>query len=334
MKKIRYSFLAICTLFIINASAQAPKRYSSSEIYLNLKKLNVLGNVLYVAAHPDDENTRMITYLENGKLVSAAYLSMTRGDGGQNLIGPEIREQLGILRTQELLAARRRDGGEQFFTRANDFGYSKNTEETQRIWERDKVLGDVVWTFRKFRPDVIITRFPPDARAGHGHHTTSAVLALDAFRMAGDPSAYPEQLKYVETWQPSRMVMNTGRWWNNSISKDDQGVVVLDVGEYNPELGESYTEIAAVSRSQHKSQGFGSTGSRGEQIEYLEYFDGSQAEDDLFEGIDMTWGRVKGGSMMSVKINKLISDFDLSTPAKSISLLIDLKFAIAQLEDT
>lgn len=334
MKKIRYSFLAICTLFIINASAQAPKRYSSSEIYLNLKKLNVLGNVLYVAAHPDDENTRMITYLENGKLVSAAYLSMTRGDGGQNLIGPEIREQLGILRTQELLAARRRDGGEQFFTRANDFGYSKNTEETQRIWERDKVLGDVVWTFRKFRPDVIITRFPPDARAGHGHHTTSAVLALDAFRMAGDPSAYPEQLKYVETWQPSRMVMNTGRWWNNSISKDDQGVVVLDVGEYNPELGESYTEIAAVSRSQHKSQGFGSTGSRGEQIEYLEYFDGSQADDDLFEGIDMTWGRVKGGSMMSVKINKLISDFDLSTPAKSISLLIDLKIAIAKIEDT
>ena len=334
MKNIRYSFLAICALIVINVSAQAPKRYSSSEIYLNLKKLNVLGNVLYVAAHPDDENTRMITYLENGKLVSAAYLSLTRGDGGQNLIGPEIKEQLGILRTQELLAARRRDGGEQFFTRANDFGYSKNTEETERIWERDKVLGDVVWTFRKFRPDVVITRFPPDARAGHGHHTTSAILALEAFRMAGNPKAYPEQLKYVETWQPSRMVMNTGRWWNNAISKDDQGVVVLDVGGYNPELGQSYTEISAVSRSQHRSQGFGATGSRGEQIEYLEYFDGSQADNDLFEGIDMTWGRVQGGSMVTGKISKLVSDFDVSAPAKSIPALIDLKIAIAKIEDT
>ncbi len=304
--------------------AQSPKQYSSSDIYLKLKKLNVLGNVLYVAAHPDDENTRVIAYMSNGALVNAAYLSMTRGDGGQNLIGPEIREQLGIVRTQELLAARRIDGGQQFFTRANDFGYSKNAEETQRIWQRSKVLGDVVWTFRKFRPDIVILRFPPDERAGHGHHTTSAILAEEAFKLAGDRDAYPDQLKYVEPWQPKKIFMNTGRWWNTSISADDEGVVVVDVGEYSAPLGISLSEMAAISRSQHKSQGFGATGSRGEQIEYLEYMSGID-NDEIFEGIDMSWNRVQGGKMVEKKVSDIINAFDINAPARSIPLLIALK---------
>ena len=171
---------------------------SSSEIKLALKKLDVLGSVLYIAAHPDDENTSAISYLAKGKLLRTGYLSLTRGDGGQNLIGPEQSEQLGVIRTQELLEARKRDGGEQFFTRAIDFGYTKSPEETFEFWDKEKILSDVVWVIRKFKPDIIITRFPPTGQGGHGHHTASAILALEAFDLANDPNAFPEQLKYVE----------------------------------------------------------------------------------------------------------------------------------------
>ncbi len=292
----------------------------------------MLGNVLYVAAHPDDENTRIIAYMSNGALVNAAYLSMTRGDGGQNLIGPEIREQLGIIRTQELLAARRIDGGRQFFTRANDFGYSKNTKETQKIWQREEVLGDVVWTFRTFRPDIILLRFPPDKRAGHGHHTTSAILAIEAFKLAADPNAYPTQLKYVDTWKPGKIFMNTGRWWNTSISADDEGVVALDVGQFNSSLGISYSEMAAISRSQHKSQGFGSSGTRGEQIEFLEYIDGLDTE-ELFDGIDFGWNRVKGGIAIQKKVMNLIDNYNVQNPSASIPSLIDLRKDVEKIDD-
>ena len=181
-----------------------PHQPSSAEVYQDIKKLGVLGNVLYLAAHPDDENTRFIAYSANEMLFNTAYLSLTRGDGGQNLVGPELREQLGIIRTQELLAARRTDGGEQYFTRANDFGYSKTAEETLEIWDRDKILGDVVRVIRQFRPDVIVCRFPVDGGGGHGHHTASAVLGREAFDLAADPAAYPEQLETLETWQALR----------------------------------------------------------------------------------------------------------------------------------
>lgn len=331
--KIKTTLSIVLTSIAFIVSAQPQKSYTSSEIYLRLQKLNVLGSVLYIAAHPDDENTRMITFLENEGLVSAAYLSMTRGDGGQNLIGPEIREQLGIIRTQELLAARRRDGGEQFFTRANDFGYSKNAEETQEIWDRDLVLADIVWTYRIFRPDVIITRFPANGGGGHGHHTTSAILAVEAFELSGDPSIYSEQLKFVDVWQPERIFTNTGRWWNTSITSEDEGVVTIDVGQYNPLLGQSYSEIAAVSRSQHKSQGFGSTGSRGEQEEFLELINGGVVNDDLFEGIDITWNRVKGSGNISSKISNIVSGFIIDNPEQSISALLEVRKIISQLED-
>jgi len=176
---------------VIVTTAQTPATYTSSDIYLQLKKLKVLGSVLYVAAHPDDENTRLLAYFAKERLLRTGYLSITRGDGGQNLIGEEQGIDLGLIRTQELLSARRIDGAEQFFTRAYDFGFSKSTDEAMKIWDKQKILSDVVWVIRKFRPDVIITRFPEDNRAGHGHHSGSAVLAHEAFKLAGDPNAFP-----------------------------------------------------------------------------------------------------------------------------------------------
>lgn len=327
-------FLVFIVLLTSSALlAQKPHQHNSAEIYQSLKKLNVLGNVLYLAAHPDDENTRLIGYMAQHELVNAAYLSLTRGDGGQNLVGPELREGLGVIRTQELLAARRTDGSQQFFTRANDFGYSKNAEETLIMWDKERVLYDMVKVIRQFRPDVIITRFPPDSRAGHGHHTSSAILAKEAFDLAGDKNAYPEQLGQLSIWQPKRLLMNTGRWWNKDINADQEGVVTIDVGQYNSILGQSYNELAALSRSQHKSQGFGSTGSRGEQIEFLEHLKGDRADNDLFEGIDLTWTRVKGGNDVQLLIEKVISTYDPNSPEKSTQDLILIKNSLNKLKD-
>lgn len=299
----------------------------AAEILHDIQKLKVLGSVLYVAAHPDDENTRLIAWLANEKMVETAYLSMTRGDGGQNLIGPEIRERLGIIRTQELLAARRIDGGKQFFTRANDFGYSKSPEETLQVWDEEKILSDVVWVIRNFRPDIIITRFPANGGGGHGHHTSSAILVHKAFELAADPKAYPDQLKYVQVWQPKRLYLNTGRWWNPDISADEPGVLTVDVGKYNKLLGTSYTEMAARSRSMHKSQGFGATGTRGEQMEYLEHRLGDQAQEDMFEGIDMGWGSI-GASDIEERINSIIKNYNPLYPSASLNSLIRLRSEI------
>ncbi|MDF7810355.1 PIG-L family deacetylase [Hymenobacter sp. YC55] len=315
------------------AFAQAPKTYSSSEILLGLKKLNVLGSALYMAAHPDDENTRLIAYLANGRLLETGYLSCTRGDGGQNLIGPELREQLGVIRTQELLAARRIDGGRQFFTRANDFGFSKTAEETFTIWDKEQVLSDMVWVIRQRRPDVLITRFPPDARAGHGHHTASAILAAEAFDAAGDPKRFPEQLKYVQVWQPKRLYWNTGSFFVKA-GEDMSGYLKVDAGAYNPLLGQSYGEIAARSRSQHKSQGFGSAATRGEALEYLQYVKGDKAKTDPFEGIDMTWNRVPGGAAIGKMIDEVIRKYDAANPSASVAGLSAVLDAIANLPNS
>lgn len=326
------SILLLLFTFTIS-NAQKPKQLNSAEIYHQLKKLNTLGRVLYLAAHPDDENQRIITYFDNERLVDAAYLSLTRGDGGQNLVGPEIRESLGIIRTQELLEARKIDGGEQFFTRANDFGYSKSADETLAIWDKSKILGDVVWAIRQFRPDIIITRFPPDGRGGHGHHTSSAVLAKAAFEIAGDSEMYPEQLKYIDVWKPKRVFVNTGRWWNNTINEDTPGVVTIDVGEYNHLLGESYTEIAARSRSAHKSQGFGATGSRGEQLEFLELMVGDRVSKDALEGVDLSWNRLRDGELIGQKISDIILYFDFENPSHTVNDLLDIRKMVEGIED-
>ncbi|MDW7692293.1 PIG-L family deacetylase [Flammeovirgaceae bacterium SG7u.111] len=313
------------------AQAGPERSKSASEIKQALQKMQVVGTVLYVAAHPDDENTRMITYMANDVGVETAYLSLTRGDGGQNLIGKEVREQMGLIRTQELLAARRTDGGQQFFSRANDFGYSKHPTETLNIWDKEQVLGDAVWVIRKFRPDVIITRFSP-GRDGktHGHHTTSAKIALEAFSAAADPTRYPEQLKYVEPWQAKRIVWNTSSWFFRSQKNPDMSKYLqVDVGTFNPLLGKSHGEIAAASRSMHKSQGFGAAMQRGMEIEYLEHLAGDSATTDLFEEIDLTWARIKGSDKVSKTLKAALTDFDMEKPHESIPQLLE---ALAELK--
>ena len=328
------SLIGVFFLISVYAFGQQPTQLNSSEIYQKMLKLNVLGNVLYLAAHPDDENTRFISYCANEMLFNTAYLSLTRGDGGQNLIGTEIREELGIIRTQELLAARRIDGGEQFFSRANDFGYSKNPEETLEIWNKDDVLADVVYIIRKFQPDVIVCRFPDDGRGGHGHHTSSAILAQEAFDISNDTSKYPEQLKFVNVWQPTRVVTNTGRWWNNKISDTEEGVISHDIGLYNKTLGMSYNEMASRSRTMHKSQGFGATGSRGSHKEFFEHVKGVRADKSLFDGIETSWSRVNNGESISQLTDKLLTTYDVSDLSVSTNQLLVIRKAINQLEES
>lgn len=334
MKKSCLLSAILVALFSCNLSAQAPKKPHIGEIQQMLEKLEVLGTVLYVAAHPDDENTSLITYFANEEHMRTAYLSATRGDGGQNLIGPEIREELGLIRTQELLAARRTDGGQQFFSRANDFGYSKHPDETFTIWDKEKVLADFVWVFRKFRPDIIVTRFSTAPGVTHGHHTASAILANEAFALSGDPTAFPEQLDLVDAWQPRKIFWNTSWWFyrNTGQEMDTTALTQLNIGKYNPLLGKSYTEISSLSRSMHKSQGFGSTGRRGEAIEYLLQWDGEKS-DGLFDNLETSWARVSGGEEVAFLIQKMKEEFNPSNPSELLPSLLLTRRAIYKIED-
>ncbi|HKS25738.1 MAG TPA: PIG-L family deacetylase [Thermoanaerobaculia bacterium] len=315
--------LLLLLIFVAASVARAAQPIDAAQLQLALKKLKVVGSAMYLAAHPDDENTALIAFLGNERLYRTAYLAVTRGDGGQNLIGDEKGELLGVIRTQELLAARRIDGGEQAFTRAIDFGFSKNPEETLAIWGKDTILADVVWNIRRFQPDVIITRFPTTGEGGHGHHTASAILAVEAFKLAGDPNAFPDQLKYVAPWQPRRL------FWNKfsfaALKPDDLSVAKslrLDLGTYNATLGRAYTEIAAESRSQHKSQGFGSAERRGSLLNYFDQLDGDPAKSDVFEGIDTTWARIPGGEAVGKILQQVSDEYDPKNPSKSLPLLV------------
>jgi len=324
----------------VKIQAQIPKKATSGEIFQMMEKLGFLGSVLYIAAHPDDENTRLISYLANEKKANTTYLSLTRGDGGQNLIGPEISELLGVMRTQELLMARTVDNGKQMFTRANDFGYSKNAEETIKIWDTEKVKADVIWAIRKTRPDVIINRF--DHRTSgetHGHHTASAQLSFELFEKAGDAKVNPEHNKYVSPWKPQRLFFNTSWWFYGSEDKfkkaDKTALMSMDVGVYFPLLGKSNTEIAAESRSNHKCQGFGSTGTRGMQMEYLELLKGDMPpnKSDIFEGINTTWTRVENGEPLKIMTNQLLANYDFKNPAASVIGLVEIYKAIQKIKD-
>jgi LmbE family N-acetylglucosaminyl deacetylase len=323
--------LTFCLFISGSIFSQTAPPSDIATIEQNFKKLDVLGSVLYVAAHPDDENTRLLAYLAQEKHYRTGYLSMTRGDGGQNLIGNEQGELLGLIRTQELLAARKVDGAEQFFTRANDFGFSKGPGETLKIWDKEKVLGDVVWVIRKFRPDVIICRFPTTGEGGHGHHTASAILAQEAFTAAADPKRYPEQLRYVQPWQAKRLLWNTFNFGTTNTTAPDQ--FKINVGVYNPVLGKGYGEMAAESRSNHKTQGFGSARQRGESYEYFKTILGDTPKNELMDGVNTTWSRVKGGDEIGRDIEKINKDFNIDHPEKSVSALVRLLDKIEKVPD-
>jgi LmbE family N-acetylglucosaminyl deacetylase len=320
--------------------AQKPLKLNSNEIYEKVQMLNFLGTALYIAAHPDDENTRLIAYLANTIKARTGYLSLTRGDGGQNLIGSEIRELLGVIRTQELLAARGIDGGQQFFTRANDFGYSKRPDETLEIWNKEKVLSDVVWAIRTFKPDVIINRF--DHRTPgttHGHHTASAMLSAEAFDLVGDKNQFKEQLKLTETWQPKRLFFNTSSWFyrnQEDFEKATKGkLTAFDVGVYYPLKGLSNNELAAMASSQHLCQGFGRVTTRGSQNEYVEFLKGEKPKDknDIFSGINTTWNRVKGGGEIGAILYEVEANFDFVNPSKHLPKLMEAYKMIQHLAD-
>lgn len=336
----RYFLLLFLAFSLQGSFAQMPKRWTSGDIQEAIQKLNFLGSALYVAAHPDDENTQLIAYLSNEVKAETAYLSMTRGDGGQNLIGTEISELLGAIRTQELLAARRVDGGTQMFTRANDFGFSKNPDETLKIWNKDAILSDVVWAIRKWQPDVIINRFDAEsAGRTHGHHTSSAILSNEAFELAGNKNSYPEQLKYVETWQPRRLFFNTSWWFYGSQEAfdkvDKSNMLMMDVGVYYPIKGKSNNEIAAESRSMHKCQGMGATLERGNRSEYVQLLKGDlpKSKTDIFEGINTTWTRVKGGEAIGKVLAAVEKEFRYENPVASIPKLMQAYKLINALPD-
>lgn len=314
--------------------SQKPPELSSSEIYHKLEKLGTLANVLYIAAHPDDENTSLISYFSNERHYTTTYLSLTRGGGGQNLIGPEIGPLLGVIRTQELLAARQIDGGNQKFSRAVDFGYSKHPDETFALWNKDEVLRDVVWAIRNVRPDIIVNRFDHRSPGStHGHHTGSAILSYEAFDLAANPTVFPDQLEYTQVWQPQRLFFNTSWWFYGSQEKFEEanksGMSTVDVGVYYPVLGQSNNEISALSRSQHRCQGFGAIGSRGSQTEYLEFLKGDEpADKDPFSGINTTWSRVEGGAQIKAQYDEILSAYDFADPAAIVPRLMDLLYAI------
>ncbi|MBF6608319.1 MAG: PIG-L family deacetylase [Flavobacterium sp.] len=333
-------FRVVFLIITYTTFAQQPTKPNAVEIYHNIQKLNFLGSVLYIAAHPDDENTRLISYMSNEIKARTAYLSLTRGDGGQNLIGTELGDLLGVIRTQELLEARKIDGGIQFFTRANDFGYSKNPDETLRLWDRDQVLSDIVYVIRKFRPDIIVNRF--DHRSPgttHGHHTSSAMLSKEAFDKSNLKTFLPEQFNLVTPWQPTRLFFNTSHWFYGGKDKFDKAdkskLYRLPIGVYFPMTGKSNQEIASLSRSRHRSQGFGSTGTRGEDLDYLELIKGAApaTPDDLFEGIDTSWTRVTGGTEIGQVLTVVERDFDFKNPSASIPELLRAYNLIQSLED-
>ena len=332
---LRYSiqfFLIILINFNLH-SQEENNIYSSSSIISKLEKLNTLGKVLYVAAHPDDENTRLITYLSNEKKYQTAYLSLTRGDGGQNLIGKDLKENLGLIRTQELLEARKIDGGIQFFTSAIDFGYSKNSKESLEFWNEDQILYELVWIIRKFKPDVIITRFNEVSGITHGHHTASSILTNKAFRISGNPDIFQDQLEFLETWKAKRIFWNTStRFFDLSKYSDDE-ILKIDVGLYNNILGKSYNEISSESRSMHKSQGFGSLKRRGSEKELFILTQGDKYDDNLMDGVDVTWNRFGENNEIIEYINNLVDEYDPKKPYKTVNKLSILYEKVSKIKD-
>jgi LmbE family N-acetylglucosaminyl deacetylase len=332
MPRFTTAALFLLLFLLTTGQAQAPRQLDAAETQAALRRLGVAGSVLYVGAHPDDENTALLSYLARGRGARTAYLSLTRGDGGQNILGSEKGALLGVVRTQELLAARRIDGAEQFFTRAIDFGFTKSPEETFRFWDHEAVLADVVWVVRRFRPDVMIARFPTTGEGGHGQHTVSAILASEAFDAAGDPARFPEQLKNgVTPWKPKRLVWNVFNFRSTDAPKDADKMLSADVGGYDPLLGKSYTEIAAESRTMHMSQAQGTPGRRGPALNYFAHLKGEAGTKDLFDGVDMTWRRFNGGAGVGQLLEEAARKYDPANPSAVLPLLLNARREMVKL---
>jgi LmbE family N-acetylglucosaminyl deacetylase len=331
MIRNKFFILTIYALLLAPAlKAQQVRPATSAQVYHEIAQLKNLVNVLYLAAHPDDENTRLLGWLVNDQHLRTAYLSLTRGDGGQNILGPEQGAALGLIRTHELLEARKLDGAEQYFTRAIDFGFSKTSEETFKHWDTSLLTNDVVWIYRKFRPDVVICRFPPTAQAGHGQHAASAIIAAKAFDASGDKTRYAQQLKYYKSWQPTRLVFNAFRFSSgNTISED---MYKLTVGNYNPMLGMGYGELAGISRSIHKSQGAGTPSTAGVQQEYFRLVAGDSFKTSLFDGIDVTWNRVDRPEI-GEHIEAILQQYDFQHPEASLPALLELRKEITSVKN-
>ncbi len=330
-KKSLMSRYFICFLFCFQSVLAQKASFNPMDIKLALQRFNTVGTVLYIAAHPDDENTRLLAYLVREKHLRTCYLSLNRGEGGQNLIGKEQGADLGIIRTNELLQARAIDGAEQYFTRVIDFGYSKSPEETFQFWNHDSVLADVVYLIRKLKPDVIITRFPTTGEGGHGHHTASAILAGEAFKITNSTNDFPSQLKSVNPWQAKTLYWNTFNFGSTNTQRDDQ--LKTDVGLFNSLIGESYNEIAAKSRSQHKSQGFGVSVNRGSSIEYLKNINGDTLCTSLFCNNDFSWDRINGTERIKTLSEKALTEFDYQHPEKLLPVLFNLYDEVSKLKD-
>ncbi len=328
MRKILTGLLIAATASVTNAQQVRPA--SSEKIYHEMEQLQHLVNVLYVAAHPDDENTKLLAWLVNDQHIRTAYLSLTRGDGGQNILGSEQGDALGLIRTHELMEARKIDGAEQFFSRAIDFGFSKTNEETFKHWPKYLLTYDAVWVMRKYRPDIVICRFPPNTQAGHGQHAASAIIAADAFKVTGDRQQYTEQLKYYDAWQPKRLIFNAYKF--GSFSTQSEDMFKMTVGNYEPALGLGTGEIAGISRSVHKSQGAGTPSVAGVQTEYFKLTAGDSFSTSLFDGIDMTWGRV-GRPDIDTDLKQIADYFDFKKPESSLTALFSVRKKIGQVKD-
>lgn len=327
-----FRFLQFYLFFLIFVTSSFGQSLTSSQQYHQVLQLRETKRVLYVAGHPDDENTRLIAYLANGEHAEVAYLSLTRGDGGQNLIGKELGIELGQIRTQELIKAREIDGGKQYFTRALDFGYSKDPTETLQNWDKEKVLADVVWAIRSFQPDIIITRFNTTPGITHGHHTTSAILAEEAFAISGDSKAFPEQLSYVKPWKAKRLFFNAYNFRGEFEPEAGKRYYAMEVGGYNSLLGKSYHQLAADSRTMHKSQGFGATAGVGMAKDYLEQVAGESYENTPFDGVESRWASVNGGLAIQDKLDQLLTKFNLVETDKNLPALLSIRSALLELD--
>lgn len=332
--------LSLCALLALltawpGSSSSVRQAQGGAALKQALERLRVTGSVLMIAAHPDDENTAVLAWCAQGRKLRTAYLSLTRGEGGQNLIGSEQGDLLGLIRTQELLGARRIDGAEQYFSRAIDFGFSKSAEETIGKWGKQQVLADIVWVIRRYRPDVVINRFSGTPRDGHGHHQASAMLSKEAFELAGNSQAFPEQLKFVKPWKPARLLWN-GFSFNRQMEQELDKLperLMIDTGEYDPVLGSSYGELAGVSRSQHKSQGMGAPERRGSAPNYLIHVAGTPAKKDFLEGVDTTWNRLPGGAAIDSLLAAALDAWRIDRPEQVLPALAKARPLIASIDD-